>query len=180
MQRHRPRQKRTASVLARDPLVAVLPDLREHDLDVDIGGVLTQPGARERQVAIARVAEEGLIFRSERRHKTRLRDIEQRAQDPAAFNLANRRHRCQAIGAAARLTPQPIGFDLVLAMVAGQQMETALHAAPLAQKAIARRARRLLDAARRFFAVPDEDFVTDRTGRQPLRHLADLGAAFEP
>lgn len=65
-------------------------------------------------------------------------------------------------------------------MMRGQQMHAAMLAAPAGEQPVAAGASRLLDSGRRFFLVPDEDLVPDRTRRQPAGEPPDLGAAFRP
>jgi hypothetical protein len=73
-----------------------------------------------------------------------------------------------------------MGFDLIIAMVRGQQVQTAVLAAPAIKQPIARDSRSFLHTACRLLSRPDEDFVAYCLLRQPSAKLPDFGAALGP
>jgi hypothetical protein len=170
-------QESMAAMFALPALAAERADVAEHRLEITSRCLVAQPRARELRIEVARIDDEGLALGSEGGHKPGFGYIEQRAQDPAEGELADRWHPGETVAAAMSVTPQTKGFSLIFAMVAGHHVKPSLLVAPLFQKPIARGSRRLLNAGCGFFAVPDQDFVLDRTGGEPLPYSRNLGAA---
>src|SRR5437764_5347349 len=170
-------------LVGRPPMAEGL-DLAEQAGDAGLAGrpAFTLPQARplERGVEVARIAYKGLSLSFEECEEPIPCDAEQRTQQSAVGELANRRHPGKAIRAAASSTPDQMRLDLIIAMVTGQQMQTSVIAAPTAKKAIARKARRFLDPGSRLFSRPDQYFVAYGSRRQPGSKSPDFVAAFRP
>ena len=140
---------------------------------------LAQPIARsfEGGVEVARIGDERLLLRLQKCHKPVPGDPEKWAQHAAVAEFADRGHPGEPVSAAASPAANQVGLDLIVSMMTGQQMKTALLTAPVGEKSIARHAGRLLDSALRFFARPDEHFVANPSCRQPGAEPTDFGAA---
>jgi hypothetical protein len=69
---------------------------------------------------------------------------------------------------------------LIFAMMRGEQMETAVLAAPAGKQPIARSARCLLYAACRFLSRPSEYHMADSSRRQPTLKPPDFSGALRP
>jgi hypothetical protein len=159
------------------------------DLDEQTGAAfltcrraVTVPQARplERRVEVARIADEGLSLGFEECREPIPWDAEQRTQQSAIGELANRRHPGKAVQAAVSPAADQMRLDLIIPMVTGQQVQTGVIAAPPAKQAIAREARRFLDPGSRLFSRPDQYFVAYGSRRQPGSEPSDFVAAFRP
>ena len=73
-----------------------------------------------------------------------------------------------------------MSFDLIFAMMRGQQVETAVLAAPAGKQPIPRDTRCLLYPAFRLLSRPCKDHMADRSCRQPTLKPPDFGAALRP
>ena len=171
-------------VLVGRPPMAEGVDLAEQARDPGLAGrpAFTLPQARplERGVEVARIAYEGLSLSFEECHEAIPCDAEQRTQQSAVGELANRRHPGEAVRAAASSAPDQKRLNLIVPVVTGQQMQTGVIAAPAAKKAIARKARRFLDPGSRLFSRPDQYFVAYGSRRQPGSKPPDFVAALRP
>ncbi len=98
-----------------------------------------QACARESGIAVARIGDERLALGIKRRDQARLGDAEQRAQNTATVEFADRRHPGEAVGAAVRGAADQVGLGLIFAVMRGQQMQAAMLAAPLGEQSITRR-----------------------------------------
>ncbi len=184
MQADKSGQMRVPFVLMGGPRTAQEADLAE-EAGVALfagGSAVTLPQARplEGGVEVARIAYEGLSFGFEECDEPIACDTEQRPQQSAVVELANRRHPGEAVRAAVSSAADQMRLDLIIPMVTGQQVQTSVIAAPAAKQAIARKARRFLDTGARFFACPDQDFVAYGSRRQPGFELPNFVAAFRP
>ena len=178
------RASKASRARSRDLSLAAEPaDRVEHRCEIAVPrrrGTGTQACARESGVAIARIGDERLALGGKRRGQARLWNAEQRAQNTATIEFADRRHPGEAGVAAVRGAADQVGLGLIFAVMRGQQMQAAMLAAPLGEQSIAGLPRRLLNSGRRLFPLPDQDFVSDFPGRQPAAEPADLGAALRP
>src|SRR3954451_14729092 len=108
-------------VLVGHPPVAEGLDLAEQAGDAGLAGraAFTLPQARplERGVEVARIAYEGLSLSFEECDDTIPCDAEQRTQQSAVAELANRRHPGKAVRSAASSAPDQMRLDLIIAMV---------------------------------------------------------------
>jgi hypothetical protein len=73
--------------------------------------------------------------------------------------------------------PDQMRLDLVIAMVAGQQVQAGVLATPLIKQPIARKAGRLLDTALGLLFGPDENLMMDPSRRQPIPQPAYFRSA---
>src|SRR5215472_12413457 len=177
-------EERTHIVLARGPRCSEGAYL---DGEIDVPGTAHHMGlalpitrSHENGVKVARIGEKRLILRLQKCHQPVPAEPEKWAQHAAVAEFADRRHAGEPVGAAASPAPNQVGLDLIVSMMTGQQMKTALLTAPAGEKLIARRTGSLLDSALRFFARPDEHLVANPSCRQPGAEPADFGAAFGP
>src|SRR5438105_2938797 len=158
-------------VLAGNPGAAQCTDVAEQRRNADPRGrrvvALPQPRPFEGGVEIARIAYEGLALGFEQRHEPRPRDTEQRTQQSALRKLADRGHPGEPVGAAVSSAANQIRLDLVIPMMAGQQVQAAVRETPVAKQTIARKTCRLLDAGSRLFARPDQYLVANGSRREP-------------
>lgn len=90
-----------------------------------------------------------------------LRESEKRAYYSTNGKLPNCRHRGKPVETAMGSAADQMGFDLVVAMVRGEQVETAMFAAPAGKEPVACDSRGLLYPGCRLLSRPDEDFVSD-------------------
>ncbi len=131
------------------------------------GGRQAQTGAREGQVQIARIAQEGLFLDREQRGQTLARHGKQRSHEAAARQFAHGRHAGQSLDAAAGAAADQMRFDLILEMMRRKQVQAEAAAAPRRQQAVTCLPRPLLDAALRLRSNPAQDIVRNPTGAEP-------------
>ena len=179
-----PRKKGVLLTLACRPHLAESADLGEQAGSIGPfprrPAILPQSSPLENRVEVARVDDEGLPFPLQKREEPIPRDAEQRTQQSAIRELADRGHPGEPIRAAVSPAADQICLDLIIPVVSGQQMQTTVLAAPTAKQPITREAGRVLDPASRLFPCPDEDLVTNASRRQPGSEPPDLFAALRP
>src|SRR5205814_6203605 len=125
-------------------------DLAKQARDPGLAGrpAFTLPQARplESGVEVARIAYEGLSLSFQECHEAIPCDAEQRTQQSAVGELANRRHPGEAVRAAASSAPDQKRLNLIVPVVTGQELHTGVIAAPVVKNAMASRVRRFLDS----------------------------------
>ena len=114
----------------------------------------TAPQARpfKSGVNVARIADKRLTLRLQKGDEPILGEGEKRAQYSAIrHHLSDRRHPGKPNPPAPRSTADQMGFDLIIAVMCGEQVQTAVLTAPAGEEPIARDARGLLYAGFRLF-----------------------------
>ena len=97
-------------------------------------------------MAVAGILDPGLADPAQGRLEPRLRHAEERPQKAHALELAHRRHAGQPGGPASVSGPHRHRLGLVLELMGGQEMKDAGRRGSLGEQAVARLARRRLDA----------------------------------
>jgi hypothetical protein len=178
MQTRAPREGRLQHMLARRTQPSEAAHLHRQVRLRRRGTYLTSPQARpfKSGVRVARIADKRLTLGTQERNEPILRKRQKRPQNSAIGKLSDCRHPGKAVWSALRPATDQMGFELIIAMVRGEQMETAVVTAPVREQPIAGDAGSLLYAGFRLLAGPDEHFVADVSRRQPISQPPDLSA----
>jgi len=128
-------QESVLLALAGDSGAADCADLAQESGKINLRSrpsAMPQSRSLEGGVEIARIGQEGLPLGFEERDEPVPRDTEQRTQQPAVRKLADRRHPGEAVRTAVRPAANQVRLDLIIPMVTGEQVHTAVGAAPVA------------------------------------------------
>jgi hypothetical protein len=172
------RQRLIERRLAFAPSPPVRLDLGEVIVDWRHRGA--QTGALEGRVQVAGIAQKRLAFPREQGEEAGPRHRQERPNQPASCQFSHCRHPRQPIAPAAGASPDQVCLALVFSVVRGEQVKDTTSAAPFFEEPIARLARRLLNAARRLGAGPDEGLMRNAAGGEPTGDGARFLGAFGP
>lgn len=131
----------------------------------------------ESGVEVAWIGDEWLFLCLQKCHEPVPGDPEEWAQHAAVAEFTDRGYSGKPVNGAPSSAANQMRLDLIVSMMAGQQMKAASLATPASEQLVPRDAGSFLDSARRFFTGPDEHFVTDPSRRQPRPELVDFGSA---